>query len=202
MKSITFGLTGSIACGKSTVAKFLNNLGIPSVDADLVAREVVVPGSKGLEQVIDAFGTEHLLPDGTMNRKSIGELVSTNSHELARINKIMYPLIRDESDRQLQALHDQGHELVFYDAALIIEMGNAKRFQPLVVVRAEFETQVARLMKRNSIDRETSIQWINLQMSSDEKAEHADFVINTDGTLAELFSNTADVLNKIRERII
>lgn len=201
MKHITFGLTGSIACGKSTVAKFLNNLGIPSVDADLVAREVVVPGSKGLEQVIAAFGTEHLLPDGTMNRKSIGALVSYNSHELARINKIMYPLIRDESDRQLQALHDQGHELVFYDAALIIEMGNADRFRPLIVVWAELETQIDRLMKRNSIDRETAIQWISLQMSSDEKAERADFVIKTNGTLGELFGSTVDVLNKIREKI-
>lgn len=199
MKKLTFGLTGSICCGKSTVARYMNAFGIPSVDADIVAREVVVPGSPGLAQVIAEFGSEHLLEDGTMNRKSIGVLVSADKDKLTRMNEIMYPIIKAESNRQIESLHASGHEIVFYDAALIIEMGNAERFRPLVVVWAPYETQVVRLMSRNSVDEETARRWIGLQLFSDEKIKHADHVIKTIGSLEDLESETLTVVDKIKK---
>lgn len=199
MNKLTFGLTGSIACGKSTVSKYLQAEGIPLVDADLVAREVVVVGSPGLQQVVDAFGPEYLAEDGSMDRKKLGAHVSANKESLALINRIMYPLIKSEATRQIQSYHDQGHDLVGYDAALIIESGNKDKFRPLIVVWAEAETQIERLIKRNSIDRETALVWISLQLSSDEKAKHADYILRTNGTHEELRIQTLDVLDQIRK---
>lgn len=192
------GLTGSIAVGKSTVTKFIRKLGIPVVDADVIAREVVVPGSVGLGQVIDAFGKEYLLPNGTLDRPALGMLVSTNPDKLSMINKIMHPLIVCEAENQLNVFCTPENPIIFYDSALIIETGKVDRFRPLVVVWTNLETQISRLMARNSINEEIAKQWISLQLSSDEKVKYADYVIKTTGTLEELEQEIQSIIDTIK----
>lgn len=197
---ITFGLTGGIASGKSTVTKTFQSLGIPMVDADLVARQVVEPGTPGLKEVIDAFGEEYLNEDGTLNRTKLGALIFANKMQRWRIDMIMMPLINTESAKQIESLHDQNQEIVGYDAALICEMGNADKYRPLIVVQCRQDTQVARLMARNSLTHEEAMSRIEAQMPVSSKVAMADFVINTDGTIEESVEQAKAVLQSIKNK--
>lgn len=194
----TFGITGSIACGKSTVTRFLRKAGVPIVDADIIAREVVTLGSPGLQSIVNAFGKEYLLPEGDLDRPKLGRLVFGNQSQLDILNGLMSDLIRVEARRQRMALYAAGHELIGYDAALIIENGDADKYRPLLVVKAPFELQLSRLMSRNALTEDEARNRINKQLSSEEKAKYADFVIETTGTLEELEMNTIDVLDQIK----
>ena len=191
-----FGLTGGIASGKSTVSKTLLKHGIPIVDADVVARQVVEPGTPGLAAIVDTFGRHMLLPDGTMNRTKMAEEVFSNPDLIIRkrmmdkLNAIMSPLVQEESTRQLTKLHEAGHTLVGYDAALICEMGNADKYRPLVVVYCHADVQCERLMSRNSLTRERAMDIIRIQMPSEEKARLADRVIYTWGTIEQSILQT------------
>lgn len=198
---ITFGLTGGIACGKSTVTKTFRRLDIPMVDADQVARDVVIPGSKGLSLVVDAFGSEYLNEDGTLNRTKLGALVFSNVQALSKINKLMSPLIQDESDRQVQKAHQDGHQLVGYDAALICEQGNASRYRPLIVVVCSQQIQLERLMKRNSLTHDEAMSRINAQMSVEDKKKMADFVIDSSGTVEESIASTENIIKTLRSML-
>lgn len=195
---ITFGLTGGIACGKSTVTKTLRAEGCAIVDADIVARQVVEPGTLGLNAVIEAFGSEYLQEDGTLNRTKLGALVFSDKVALKKIDKLMYPLINDEAVAQIKKLHDEGERIVGYDAALICEQGNVELYRPLVVVECREDTQIARLMSRNTLTRTEAVARIESQMPVKQKAAMADFVINTDGTVEESIQQTKKVLHRIR----
>ena len=176
---ITFGLTGGIACGKSTATKTFRAHNIPMVDADIVARQVVEPGTIGLSQIVETFGPKYLKDDGTLDRIALGKLVFFEQSAMDLINKIMAPLINNESQSQIQKLHNEGYEIVGYDAALICEMGNAHKYKPLVVVSCPLETQVSRLISRNNFTREEAMARIDAQMLLQRKVEMADYVIDT-----------------------
>lgn len=197
---ITFGLTGGIACGKSTVTKTFRANDIPIVDADVIAREVVVPGSIGLEQVINIFGKEYLQEDGTLDRIALGKLVFNDKHAMKLINGIMAPLINHESRRQQRAMHIRGWKIVGYDAALIIEQGNTDKYRPLIVVACPRDTQIARLMSRNSLTRDEAVARIDSQIPVEEKVKVADYVINTNGTIEESVAQTESIIQKLRSQ--
>jgi dephospho-CoA kinase len=198
---ITFGLTGGIASGKSTVTKTLREHQIPMVDADKVARDVVVPGSKGLATIVEHFGTTYILPDGTLDRTGMGQLVFASKDALNLINKIMFPLIREEAEKQLQALHMAGHYLVGYDAALICEMGSASLYRPLVVVACTQENQLARLMKRNTLTEAEAMARIATQMPVEQKIAMADFIIDTNGTIEQSIAQTNKIVDTLRKMV-
>lgn len=181
---ITFGLTGGIACGKSTVTKTFRKHGIPLVDADLVARQVVEPGTRGYFKVLAAFGPDFFNDDMTLNRTKLGELVFTEATAMKKINDIMGPMIHDESTSQMARWIDYLRyagkpTIVGYDAALICEQGNHKLFKPLIVVACPKEIQLERLMKRNQLTKAQAEARINSQMSVEDKIKFADFVIDT-----------------------
>lgn len=182
---ITFGLTGGIASGKSTVNKTFQSLGIPMIDADIVARQVVEPGTPGLKEVISTFGDEYLQADGTLNRTKLGALIFANRLMRWQIDLIMLPLIQNESSKQIQSWCDKGFKVIGYDAALICEMGNAEKFRPLVVVHCPTEMQVERLMNRNSLTREEAMSRIEAQMPVSRKLEMSNFSIDTSGTIEQ-----------------
>lgn len=197
---ITFGLTGGIACGKSAVTKTFRANDIPIVDADMIAREVVVPGSIGLEQVINIFGKEYLQADGTLDRIALGKLVFNDKNAMKLINGIMAPLINHESRRQQRAMHIRGWKIVGYDAALIIEQGNVEKYRPLIVVACPRDTQIERLMSRNSLTREDAVARIDSQIPVEEKVKIADYVIDTSGTIEESVSQTEKIIQKLRNQ--
>lgn len=193
-----FGITGSIACGKSTVTRFMRKNGFPIVDADIIAREVVVVGSPGWSQIVETFGVQYTLREGDIDRPKLGQFVFSNHEALNKLNEIMGPPIQVEAAKQINAFHEEGYDLVGYDAALIIESGHAAKYSPLVVVIAPFETQLSRLMSRNSLTEEDARNRISKQLSSEQKALHADLVIETTGTLEELELKTLDAIDNVK----
>jgi dephospho-CoA kinase len=198
---ITFGLTGGIACGKSTATKTFKRFGIPMVDADVVAREVVEPGSYGLRTIIDTFGSQYLNADGTMNRSAMGAFVFSNQEALDKINEIMAPLINETSALQIRRLHSKGHSVVGYDAALICEMGNADKYRPLIVVACPQQMQVERMMKRNGLGADQAMARMNSQMPTDDKVKMADYIIDTSGTVEDSIKQTKNIIYQMRKDI-
>ena len=174
------GLTGSIAVGKSFVAGVFAELGCHVLDADQTAREVVSPGSPGLEAVATFFGSEVLNADGTLNRQQLGALVFADEEKRQRLNQILHPFIiarQDEILREWESADPDGIGIV--DAALMIESGGYRRFDKLIVVHCRPEVQLERLMLRNGLSREEAQRRIDSQMSQEEKQRYADYLIDT-----------------------
>lgn len=192
---ITFGLTGGIAVGKSTVTKTLRANNIPVVDADVVARQMVAPGTIGLSMLKEAFGLDYILEDGTINRPALAELVFSNSQSLKTLNNIMGPIIEIESINQLNLFHNKGYDIVCYDAALLVETGNYKKYSPLILVQCSEDTQLTRLMSRNNLTREQAMARISAQMSTAEKVKFADFVIDSSGTIENSIKQTENIIH-------
>jgi dephospho-CoA kinase len=193
---ITFGLTGNIAMGKSTVTKTFRANNIPMVDADIVSRQVVEIGTPGLQSLVDTFGKEYLQADGTLDRLKLGTMIFApgNGEQLKLCNGLMQPLINAESSRQIKEFHDNGHEIVGYDAALICENGNAGGYKPLIMVKCTAEQQMERLMKRGTgsgpLTEAQAEAIINVQMPIEKKLALADYVIDTSGTVEESIKQT------------
>jgi dephospho-CoA kinase len=176
------GLTGGIATGKSTVSEMLRERGCVIIDADVLAREVVEPGEPALAAIASEFGGEVLQPDGRLDRKRLGALVFAEPAKRRRLEELTHPAIRERFARRLQELTDQGFAgIVFFDAPVMIESGNYRNMDRLVVVAASEETQLERLMARDGIDREAALQRIQSQMPLAEKFRLADHVIWNDG---------------------
>jgi dephospho-CoA kinase len=189
-----FGLTGGIACGKSTVAGFLRAQALPVIDADEVAREVVSPGSEGLADIAAAFGLDVLDASGCLDRRKLGTIVFADAKARAELEAITHPRIRQQTQRLARDLADQGHPMAAYEAALLVENGLADAFRPLVVVVVDPATQIARLVARNCLTEDQARARVAAQMSLHEKASLADHVIDTGVTLDEVRTRTAAVL--------
>jgi dephospho-CoA kinase len=179
------GLTGGIACGKTTVAQMLTGRGATVIDADQIARHVVRPGSAGLGAIMASFGAEVRGADGTLDRPRLGAIVFADPQARKRLEAITHPLIAAESMRRLSEALGDNPPLVVYDAALLVESGRADQFRPLVVVKTSRESQIARLMSRDGLDRSAAESRLSSQMDVEAKAAVADHVIDNSGTLAE-----------------
>lgn len=176
------GLTGGIASGKSTVARFLEEQGAVVIDADALSREAVGPGSAALERIVAAFGEEVLLPDGRLDRKRLGRLVFADADKRRRLEEIMHPEIRRLADERIASAADEGHRVLFYMAPLLIESGSVERVDEVWVVTVRPEIQLERLMRRDGIGREEAGRIIASQMPLAEKERHGRVVIDNSGT--------------------
>lgn len=176
------GLTGGIACGKSTVAAQLAELGVPIVDADALAREVVAPGTPGLAAIVERFGSDVLLADGSLDRKKLGERVFSDPDARRALNAITHPRIAAAGMEKLRALADHPAPYRVYEAALLVENGMAKAFAALVVVTVDEATQLARLMARDGSTESEARARIASQLPLAKKVEVADHVIDNSGT--------------------
>lgn len=183
---VVIGLTGGIACGKSTVSAALASWGVPIVDADQVARDVVDPGSEGLAAVRAAFGDAVISPQGALDRKALGDIVFRDPARRAELNAILHPRIAAESARRLGALAEAGHGFAIYDAALLVENGAHRGMEALIVVTARPEVQRARLIARNGGDAADADARIAAQLPLAEKVAAATWVVDNSGTMEEL----------------
>lgn len=190
------GLTGGIASGKSTVSRILRELGVDVIDADVLAREVVEPGTPGLQQVAARFPGV-LGPDGQLDRARLGARIFFDAVERAALNAILHPLIQEEFKRRTAALERQGKSLVVYDAALLIENGLHRKMDAVVVVNSPEEVQRQRLMERNGLSREEADARIASQMPLREKVQHATWVVDNGGGL----ESTRAQVERIRQEL-
>ena len=193
------GLTGSIAVGKSFVLSEFRKLGCATLDADQVARDVVEPGTPGLERVVEAFGRSVINPDGSLDRGKLGSVVFADEEKRLQLNSILHPLVFEVQNRWLaeqNAANPDGIAIV--DAALMIESGGYRRFDRLIVVWCEPELQLERLMSRNKLSRIEAEKRIASQMSQDDKKKYADFLIDTSGSFDETRRQTAEVFRQLK----
>ena len=173
------GLTGGIATGKSLVDAVLRELGAVVIDADVLAREVVEPGEPALAEIVAEFGPGIVGPDGRLDRAVLGAIVFADPERRRRLEAITHPRIRERFLHRLDALTTQRFlGLVIFDAPVMIESGNYRNMDRLVVVVADEATQIARLMARDGIGREEALRKIRSQMPLAEKAKLADYVID------------------------
>ncbi len=192
-----FGLTGGIASGKSAVAARLRARGVPIIDADVLAREAVAPGTDGLADVVKAFGRDVLGDDGGLDRKKLAAVVFDDEEKRKQLNSIVHPRVATLTFQRAKELRDEGEALVCYEAALIVENGLADMFRPLVVVSAPEEVQIARASQRDAASEGEVRARIRAQMPLEQKIAAADFVIENTGTLADLERRTDEVLAQI-----
>jgi dephospho-CoA kinase len=185
--------------GKSFVTSVLNDLGCHTLDADLTAREVVLPGSPGLAAIINEFGADVLEADGTLNRKVLGALVFADERKRELLNSILHPIIIERQDqvmREWEAQDPNGIGVI--DAALAIESGGYRRFDKLIVVHCRPEIQLQRIMERDGISRTQAEARVAAQMSQEEKLKLADLAIDTSEGFAETRRRTEDVYRQLR----
>ena len=180
------GLTGGIASGKSTVSKIFASFGAQVLDADEVARELLLPGQPAWKRLRQAFGEEFFHPDGTVKRKQLRKLVFTNPEKRDQLNAIVHPEVMKEINRRSEALSSSLQaKVLVVDVPLLLEVGVADRFDKIVVVDARESVQINRLMQRDGISEEEAKQALKAQMPLSEKVELADYVIDNNSTLAD-----------------
>ena len=194
------GLTGSIAVGKSFVLGVLRELGCWVLDADRVAREVVAPGTAGLERIVEEFGGDILQSDGSLDRARLGSIVFADEQKRLLLNSIVHPLVFDSQDRWLKEKEAEDPcGIAVVDAALMIESGGYKRFDKLIVVWCEAELQLQRLMSREGMTKEDAERRIASQMPQAEKKKYADFLIDTSGDYDSTREQCRQVHSKLLE---
>lgn len=178
------GLTGGIASGKSTVARMLERLGADVIDADQLARQVVMPGEPACDEIVSVFGREILQPDGSIDRQKLGRIVFADPEARKRLEEITHPAIGCRAEEMLAALRTAGRDVVIYMAALLIEAGVTSRVDEVWVVYVDGETQLERLMGRDGMSRAEALARIGAQMPMEEKARRGVVVIDNSGDLA------------------
>jgi dephospho-CoA kinase len=190
------GLTGGIASGKSVVAKRLAEHGAVHVDADVLAREVVEPGTPGLAAIEAHFGGSVISADGTLDRQALGAIIFADPEERAALNAITHPAVWARAKELFDAaVAADPNAVVVYDVPLLVEASSSRpmRFDLIVVVHADTETRLARLVELRGMTRQEAAHRLNSQASDTERLAIADVVIDSNGTLEETLAQ-ADAL--------
>ena len=190
------GLTGGIASGKSTVARFLERRGVAVIDADQLSRDSVAPGETAHCAIVDAFGKEILNKDHTINRIALGKLVFSNPEARHLLESITHPAIARLAEARLAELRVAGVPLVVYMAPLLIEAGAVARVDEIWVVYIDQETQIKRVMARDGVTREEALLKIGAQMPMEEKRRYGSVVIDNRGTMEELEEQLKELWEK------
>ena len=192
------GLTGGIASGKSTVAKILQDLGAAIVDADDLAREVVLPGREAWKEVVAAFGVDILQTDQNLDRQKLRTLIFNQPEARKRLESIIHPRVRALAEERIRQYGAAGYPVVIYEVPLLFEGKLQEWLRPVILVACNLETQTARLQKRDHLARAAAEKHIAAQMSLTEKRRLADYVIENNGSLADLERQTRQILEKLK----
>ena len=191
------GLTGSIGSGKSTVAEMLAKRGFPVVDADQLARQAIGPGSKGESEVIKTFGQTLKGPDGHLDRSQLAAVVFSEPKKLKRLEEIVHPLVQELTKKNRNELQKMGTHIAFYDVPLLYEKKMEGQFDAVVVVHADLETSMQRVMKRSNWAREQVEARIRNQLAIEEKIKKSHWTIRNSGSLRDLEMELENILHDI-----
>ena len=184
---IVIGLTGGILSGKSTVANMLKKLGALVIDADKVGHEAYLPDTETWREVVAAFGENILQPNREIDRRKLAQVVFNNPQALQKLNSIMHPRMFQMMKDKIEALRREGKtDVMVLEAAILIEANWIPLVDRVWVTDAPEETVIQRLVNRNGLTEEQARARIRSQLSAAERARHADIVIDTNCTLAEV----------------
>ncbi|WP_030753015.1 dephospho-CoA kinase [Streptomyces sp. NRRL F-5135] len=196
---LRLGLTGGIGAGKSEVSRLLAGYGAVLIDSDRIAREVVEPGTPGLEAVVAEFGTDVLTPDGRLDRPRLGGIVFGDQDRLHALNAIVHPLVRARS-AELEAAAGPD-AVVVHDVPLLVENGMAGLYDLVVVVDATPATQLDRLVRLRGMDESEARKRLAAQATREERRAVADVVIDNDGPLERLEPQVRAVWREASARV-
>lgn len=198
---LSVGLTGGIGSGKSAVTRLLVEHGAALVDADLVAREVVAPGTPGLAQVVAEFGPDVLRPDGALDREALGRRVFPDPAALARLNAVVHPLIGRRTAELAAAAEVEGTAVLVHDVPLLVENDLAGRYDLVVVVDAPPELQLRRLVEQRGMTDSDARARMARQATREQRLAAADEVVCNDGTLEQLRTRVDALWSRLRARV-
>ena len=199
-ESVLVGLTGGIATGKSTVIQYLRENGYSVIDADKLGHRVLEPGSYGYQQIVETFGIEIINPDGTVNRPALGKLVFGDLQKLKELNKISHPIIAEMIQTEYEKLvADSVDNIVFLEAALLIEANWHKVCQHIWVVTLDPEIAMLRLQERDGLNKTEAQARIESQLSPDDRLAYADVVLKNEGSQEDLIIKTQHALQELKQ---
>ncbi|KRN86978.1 dephospho-CoA kinase [Ligilactobacillus acidipiscis] len=193
------GLTGGIASGKSTVSDYLYEQGAVIIDADVVSREVVRPGAKGLSGLTAEFGQQILDEGGTLNRAALGDIIFNSKEKRDIVNGILHPLIKEEMLAQVESAAQKGTDVVVLAIPLLFESHCERYCDAVLVVDIDPNTQIQRLIERNGYTKEQAQARISSQMDPTERRKRADFVVDNNGSKEETYRQIDILLENVLE---
>ncbi len=193
-------LTGNIASGKSTVAQLISAKGVPLIDADLLARAAVAPGTAALARIADRWGAAMVGTDGELDRAALRTIVFSQPAQLAQLNAIVHPEVDRLRNVQLNAERERGVPIVLCDIPLLFEANLAGDADTVILVDAPPAVRLDRLKQTRALNRETAQAMIEAQMPSEEKRTLADFVIENDGSIEKLRATVDAVWRSVEKR--
>jgi dephospho-CoA kinase len=191
------GLTGGIATGKSHVRAVFEALGVPTIDADLLAHKAVAPGSATFEAVKTRFGPTVLDPAGGLDRRKLGSVVFADPQARKDLEAIIHPQVVEAIDRWFASLDSQAHPFAIADVPLLYEASRERDYDVVIVTACELPTQIRRVMARDNITEAEARQRIAAQLPIEEKVRRADHVIRTDGLLASTNAQVHEVYKRL-----
>jgi dephospho-CoA kinase len=192
---LVVGLTGGIASGKTTVGRLFEQLGIPIICADDLAKKAVSPGSPALELIRQEFGETVIDSSGELDRAAMAKVVFSDSAKRKMLETIIHPVVSSEKELRLRELQQSGFEIAIVDVPLLYEAGWEKSFDAVIVVFVQRDIQESRLANRDHFSQDEVKSRLDSQMSLREKSKRANFLIDNSGHL----DNTRDQVSRIVE---
>ena len=194
------GLTGGVASGKTAVSRVLKEEGAYIIDADQIARELVQPHTPAWSELIKAFGQEILKEDGSIQRKKLAEIVFVDPKKRELLNQILHPRIKEEMDRRTKEIGEKDPQaIVVIDAPLLVELGDQREMDKLIVVTATQTQQIERLKDRDRTKTEEALRIVFSQMPLEEKLRFADYVIRNEGSMEETKKRAKEVYQELKK---
>ena len=193
------GLTGGVASGKTGVSQILREEGAYLIDADQIARELVQPHTPTWNELIKVFGKEILQEDGSIHRKRLAAKVFSDPEQRNLLNQILHPRIKAEMNKGVKEIGQKDPDaIVVIDAALLIELGDHREMDKVIVVTSTEKQQIERLKKRDGVDQEEAQKILSSQMPLEEKMKVADFVIRNEGSFEETRRRVKEVFQELK----
>ena len=191
------GLTGGVGSGKSMVSSYMHELGIPVIDGDKLAREAVIPGSLAMNRLREVFGPHIFLPDGSLDRLKVGEIVFNDEEKRQKLNGIIHPYIWYRTREELIQAQEKGFPVVVLDMPLLLEISWQLRVEEVWLVEVPLEVQIARVISRDGFTREQVMERIRKQMPTTNKMNYADVIIDNSRSVEDTRRQVREALKHV-----
>jgi dephospho-CoA kinase len=195
---LVVGLTGNIGSGKSTVARLLEVRGVPVIDADVLARDAVAPGSPALATIIARFGASVRAADGSLDRAALRKIVFANAADRAALDAIAHPVVKARRDALLERQRESGAAVVVCDIPLLFETGIEREFDVIILVDAPRDVRLTRIEHDRALSRDEALAMIDAQLPAEGKRARSSYVIDNDDTLETLRTRVEDAWRAIQ----